>query len=75
MRGVQVQYPLDLSVKLPRWFISYEDKYHRYVEENFDTKAAAVARIRQLSGHNIEAELWTRERAIPGQRLKPKQRG
>ncbi len=56
--------------KLHRWFISYEDKKSRYVEENFDLKRDAKKRMSELAATGVESELWTRERAMPRERLR-----
>ena len=58
--------------KLHRWFVSYEDKQGRYTEENFDLKREARARLVDLINDGLEAELWTRERAMPESRLRPR---
>lgn len=69
MIGKIYKYPLPVGMKLCRWFISYEDKKHRYIEENFVYKRDAKMRITELAAKNIEAELWTRERVWASDRL------
>ena len=57
-----------------RWFISYVDRMGRYTEENFDTKREALARMRTIGKTQKhlqeEPQLWTRERAMPEERLR-----
>ncbi len=73
MKGKIQDYPLKHGELLCRWFVSYEDRLGRYTEENFDTKREAVIRIGVLTkGRFKEVELWTRERAIPEERLRPR---
>ncbi len=70
MKGEVYQYPMKKNFKYHRWFITYEDKKHRYTEENFDLRMEAEGRIKELSKKGIEAELWTRERALSDNRLR-----
>lgn len=70
MKGVVYQYPMKRNFKYHRWFISYSKDGH-YVEENFDSREAATTRKRELKREGILATRWTRERALPDDRLRP----
>ena len=73
MKGTIYKYPLRGQPKLHRYFISYVDRMGRYVEENFHTQKEAKVRIRVLlkSQRHLKegAEIWTRERVLPEDRL------
>lgn len=62
--------------QLHRWFISYVDRTGRYTEENFDTRRDALYRMKMIDKTQKrlqeKPQLWTRERAMTEDRLRPK---
>lgn len=70
-KGVVYDYKnRNLPERLHRWFISYNNAVGLYVEENFDTRSEANARMKELKKEQIVAYRWTRERSIPESRLR-----